>query len=88
MPFDNVTEITPWAKDDPPWCECGNVTAPDFGSLWAEPGALGGTILWCDRERRHFAETIYAPRTVGAVHRWQGRLWKVRRLEPAGPEAA
>ena len=83
-----VVPLVPWASESPPWLDCGDITAPDFGTLWAEPGHAGSTILWATRDRKHFAETIYAPRQVGSEHVWQGRRWKVRRLPGAGPEAA
>lgn len=82
-----VVPLKPWAKNSPPWSYCGDRTAPDFGTLWAEPGARGSTILWFDRDARHHAMTIY-DRCVGGVVELHGRRWTVRRLPDNGPEAA
>ena len=82
-----VVDLVPWAEDVPPWS--GPKQAPEErGRLYAEPGAMGSTILWFGRDRRHHAATIYPPERVGNVFRLNGRLWKIRRLEPVGPEAA
>ncbi len=82
-----VVPIRPWAKDSPPWSFCGDRADPDFGTLWAEPGAAGSTILYFDRATQHHAMTVY-DRCVGGIAELQGRRWTVRRLPDRGPDAA
>lgn len=73
----------PWASESPPWSFCGDRKCPDFGTVFATPGACGSTILWFDRDERGHAMTVYAPARVGGVVELLGRLWKVKRLPQA-----
>jgi len=65
------------ARQDPPWTWCGDRRAPNFGSVFAHPGAFGSTVLTFDAAGRHHALTLLGGPRPGAEVVIYGRRFNV-----------
>lgn len=72
----------PYAKDDPPWTDCGDPASPDFGCVFAWPAALGGVALSFDGAGLRPALTLFDARRLGAEIAIHGRRFLVRKATP------
>ena len=71
----------PHCRDDPPWCECGDLKSPDFGRVFVWPAANGAVMLTYDRQGRRHAVTLTHDELDAeiVIH---GRRFDVGRGEP------
>lgn len=69
----------PHARNDPAWSG-PPPSIPDYGTLFAEPGACGSTVFYFDRNRRRFACNYGREDPYGAEIILHGRRWTVKRL--------
>jgi hypothetical protein len=65
------------ASEDPPWTWCGDPRGPDFGAVFASPGAAGAVVLSFDRAGRHHALTLFASTPLGKEVVVYGRRFAV-----------
>jgi hypothetical protein len=72
----------PYAADDPAWSGPSPAWIPEYGCLFAEPAALGGTTFYFDRNRRHHACTYGIEHPYGPEIVLHGRRWTVKPLAP------
>ncbi|MBV9994512.1 MAG: hypothetical protein JO127_04800 [Caulobacteraceae bacterium] len=83
MAFDSTPSAPapPHAREKPPWADCGDVRDPDFGRLFAVPGAGPDVlVLYFDRALTRHAATAFEAARVGAELVLHGRRFDVVRL--------
>ena len=69
----------PHCRDDPPWTDCGDPAAPDFGAVYAWHAALGAVALTFDAAGLRPALTLFDARTLGDEIVAHGRRFTVLR---------
>ncbi len=52
--------LSPHSRGAPPWTDCGDPTAPDFGAVYAWRAATGALALTFDRRGRRHAITMFS----------------------------
>jgi hypothetical protein len=75
MPFE--PDAAPHCREAPPWTDCGDPAAPDFGVVYARPGANGAMVFSFDRRGRRHALTLFHRRDPGAEVVIHGRRFDV-----------
>jgi hypothetical protein len=59
MPFP-IGAAPPYARDNPPWGDCGDPASPEFGAVFCWPGRGAAVTLTYDRHGRRHAVTLFA----------------------------
>lgn len=75
-PFDDTAPHARWA---PPWTDCGDPGAADFGSVYAWPGANGAAVFTFDRAGLRHALTLFGQHHSKAALTIHGRRFDVAR---------
>jgi len=70
-------ETAPHCREAPPWTDCGDPAAPDFGSVYAWRGANGAAVFTFDRRGRRHALTLFHRPDPGAAVTIHGRRFDV-----------
>lgn len=70
-------ETAPHCREAPPWTDCGNPAAPDFGVVYAWRGANGAVVFAFDRGGLHHALTLFHRSDPGAEVVIHGRRFDV-----------
>ncbi len=78
MTADDAPDI-PDARRSPPWSDCGDPRAPDFGDVFAWPVGGGAVALTFDRAGRRHALTLFAGVELGPEIVIYGRRFTVVR---------
>jgi hypothetical protein len=73
--FDDDTP--PHCRAAPPWTECGDRAAADFGSVYVWPGANGAAVFTFDRAGLRHALTLSRRHDPGAEVVIHGRRFGV-----------
>jgi hypothetical protein len=74
----NPTQALPaHARQDPPWTDCGDPRAPDFGRVFARKVAGDAVALTFDRSGRRHALTLSDISTLGGEIVIYGRRFSV-----------
>jgi hypothetical protein len=71
------------ARLDPPWSDCGDLSSPDLGLVFARPVANGALALSFDRAGRRHALTLFDGAQLASDIVIYGRRFSVVR-ETAG----
>ena len=71
------------ARRDPPWSDCGDLSSPDLGRVFAQSAANGAVALTFDRAGRRHALTLFDAAELGPDIVIYGRRFSVVR-EAAG----
>ena len=64
-------ETAPHCREAPPWTDCGDPAAPDFGSVYVWRGANGAAVFTFDRHGRRHALTLFRrpdPHAAVTIH--------------------
>jgi hypothetical protein len=67
------------ARLDPPWSDCGDLSSPDLGLVFARPVANGALALSFDRAGRRHAMTLFDGAQLGSDIVIYGRRFGVAR---------
>jgi len=78
-----VTSSVPHARDDPPWSDCGDQSAPEFGTVFVRPTAGTCLALTYDRLGRRHAVTLFDRRALASEIVLEGRRFDVAFVERA-----
>ena len=67
----------PYARNDPPWGDCGDPASAEFGAVFCWPARGASVMLTYDRRGRRHAITLFAGVGDGAEIILQGRRFSV-----------